>query len=268
MSQTKKYCRFEYRGRAQYGIVIGNEVHGLKNAPWINNDESGLVASLKKVKLLTPSVPKVIIGLSKSYKNSWEGKTAPKSVRWFIKPPTSAAADGEDVVLPPLVDEAKVECELVIVIGKSVKNADLEEASEAIFGYTLGNDIVGSTDSYHKLQGEPLDTKESVLGPGLKVGDNFEPFGPYIYTRIDWRNHAWTIKIDNDFKNKHIIYNGNTNDLLYTPAMIVSQMSQMMTLNPGDIISTGTAKSFIVSNGDVVTLEMEGIGKLQNKIVK
>lgn len=268
MSQKKKYCRFEYHGKAQYGIVIGDEVQGLKNAPWIDNDESGVVASLKKVKLLPPSEPQVIIGLSKSYKNSWEGKTPPKSVRWFIKPPTSAATDGEDVVLPILVDEAKVECELVIIIGKTVKNGNLDEASKAIFGYTLGNDIVGSTDSFHRLQCEPLDTKEGVLGPGLKVGDKFEPFGPYIYTGIDWRDHAWTIKIDNDDTNKHIIYNGNTNDLLYSPALIVSQMSQMMTLNPGDIISTGTAKSFVVSNGDVVILEMEGIGKLQNKIVK
>ena len=268
MSQTKQYCRFEYNGKIQYGIVIGEKVHGLKEAPWLSNDESGVAVNLDEVRLFYPSEPNVIIGLSKSYKTSWENKTPPKFVRWFIKPSTSAAGDGEEVVLPALVDEAKVECELVIVIGKTVKNADMEEASKAIFGFTLGNDIVGSTDSFHKLQGEPLDMKEGVLGPGLKVGDKFEPFGPFIYTGIDWRDHGWTIKIDNESTNKHIEYDGNTNELLYPPALIVSQMSEMMTLKPGDIISTGTAKSFLVSNGDIVTLEMDGIGKLINKIVK
>lgn len=105
------YCRYD-DGNIHYGKVVGNSIHELQNAPWEGISETGKISKINEVKILTPTEPKVIIGLGKSYAESWVGKTIPKSVRWFIKPPTAAAANGEDVVLPPTLDEAKIEPEL------------------------------------------------------------------------------------------------------------------------------------------------------------
>ena len=264
-AQVEKYCRYN-DGESHYGKVVGDVIYELNNAPWQGGTETGESVNLTDVKLLAPSEPSTIIGLGKSYSESWIGKVIPKGVRWFIKPPTAAAANGDDVVLPPLLDEVKVEPELVIVIGKKIKNADEQEAEQAIFGYTVGNDIVGLVDSYHKLQGDPLDMPESILATGLKACDGFQPFGPFIYTGIDWKNHNVMLDVEYDNSDETIHHEQNTKTFLYTPAKIVSDISKVLTLSSGDIISTGTIKSFPVRPGAVVKITIDGMGQLINKI--
>jgi 2-keto-4-pentenoate hydratase/2-oxohepta-3-ene-1,7-dioic acid hydratase in catechol pathway len=260
------YCRYESNHTVNYGEVEDNIVYQLDNAPWMGGVKTGKSISLEDVKLLHPSEPQVILGLGGSYKNSWKEKNPLKTVRWFLKPPSAAASPDDSVFMPLALDELKVETELVIVIGETVKNADEMSAEKAIFGYTIGNDIMGYIDSYHKIEGEPLDTPENLLGPGLKIGDGFAPFGPFIYTDIDWRNRDWYLKVENISTGKEIIHSDNTNNLVYTPAKIVSDLSKVLTLNPGDVIFTGTSKSLVVGEGDTVTVELEGLGKLINYI--
>lgn len=266
-AQEEIFCRYN-DGENHYGKITENIIRELNNAPWDGGTETGKVVKLGDVKILYPSEPKTIIGLGKSYSESYVNKTIPKSVRWFIKPATAAAADGDDVIMPPTLDEVKVECELVIIIGKKIKNADEEEAQDAIFGYTLGNDIVGFVDSYHRLQGDPMDMTESILGPGLKACDGFQPFGPYIYRGIDWKNRNVELDVSYDNSNEKIHHEQNTKTFLYTPAKIVSDLSNVLTLSPGDIISTGTIKSFPVRDGANVKVTIEGMGELNNKIVR
>jgi len=268
MSAQTKYCRYEYNNSINYGIIKGKIIFKLNQAPWNEGVKTGELVELKKVKLLYPSEPQIIIGLAKSYKESWKDKTPPKTVRWFIKPHSSAASPEDNIILPPSLGAVKVEVELVIVIGKKVKNANLKEAGEAIFGYTLGNDIVGSVDSYHKIQGEPADMPEKVLATGLKDGDGFEPFGPVIVTNFDWKNSIRKMNISNSETGKNINYKNPTSGLLYSPEKIVSDLSKVFTLFPGDIISTGTTKSFLSQPGDVVTISIDGIGKFFNKVIK
>jgi len=261
------YCRYEYENKVHYGEVVDNLVYELDAAPWLGGSKTGQVVEIEEVKLLHPSEPQVILGLGGAYKNSWEGKTPLKTVRWFLKPPSAAVSPGDDIILPKSLDEVKVEAELVIVIGKKVKDADEQTASDAIFGYTIGNDIMGSADSYHRIEGEPLDTKENLLGPGLKIGDKFAPFGPFIYTNIEWQDRGWSLIIENSKTNKKLVHKDNTSNLVYPPAKIVSDLSKVLTLNPGDIIFSGTSKSMIAGNGDVVTVTIEGLGKLLNRII-
>jgi len=262
------YCRYSFNNQIHYGKVDGQVIHTLDKAPWNGGQKTGETVPLNKVRLLHPSEPRVILGLAGSYQEAWKGKQPYKTVRWFTKPPGAAASPGDDVVLPASLDEVEVEVELVIVIGKKVKDATEAEAKEAIFGYTVGNDIVGSVDSYHRLQGEPLDQKETLLAPGLKIGDRFEPFGPFIYRGVDWRNRKRTLRITNPKTHKNTLYEHTTSHLVYSPEKIVSDLSKVLTLWPGDIISTGTTESFPAVDGDVVEVSIEGLGSLRNKIVK
>jgi 2-keto-4-pentenoate hydratase/2-oxohepta-3-ene-1,7-dioic acid hydratase in catechol pathway len=218
------------------------------------------------VKLLHPSEPKVIIGLGGSYSDSWKDKKPYNSVRWFLKPPSAAASPNDTVNIPVAVDAIKVEVELTIVIGKTVKNATEQEAEKAIFGYTIGNDIVGWTDSYHEKEGEPKDQKEPLLGPGLKIGDRFAPFGPFIYTNFNWKNRERKMLVTDISGNEKINTSHNTSKLVYSPAKIISDLSKVLTLSPGDIVMTGTNKSYVVVDGDIVSVSVEGLGTLTNTI--
>ncbi len=266
--QEEVYCRFQWKDKINYGKVEGKEIHILDKAPWQNGKETGQNLTLDKVKLLNPSEPSLIIGLSKSYKESWKGKTPPKNVRWFIKPPTAAGAPGDDIVIPPSFDAIKVEVEMVIVIGKKVKNADEAEARDAIFGYTTGNDVVGTVDSYHKVNGEQADLAENVLATGLKISDGFEPFGPFIHRNMDWKNRERIMEVINSVTGeKEVDYKNSTSSLLYSPAKIVSDLSKVLTLNPGDIISSGTSKSFPAKGGDIIKINVEGLGGFNSKVV-
>ena len=268
LSQVKQFCRFEHINGVSFGEVIDEKIHQLDNAPWLEYEFTGLVFDAADIKLLHPSEPQVIIGLGGAYKNVWVDKTPPKTVRWFIKPPTCAASPNDNVVIPPSLDEVKVESELTIVIGKRVKNVDETEAENAIFGYTIGNDIVGNKPSYLKVNDETEESAGPLLAPGLKICDKFAPFGPYVFTGVDWKDRAWSLTITNDETGKKIVHEDNTSNLVYSPAKIVSDLSKVLTLNPGDIILTGTSKSYVASDGDKVVVEIEGLGKLENMIVK
>ncbi len=264
----KKYCRFEHGNKVQYGIVEGSFIHALDKAPWVGGTKTGDTYSTTRVKWLCPSEPWIILGLGKSYKQAWKGKMAPKTVRWFLKPPSSAGNPGDDIKLPEAVDAVKVEVELVIVIGKQVKNASPKEAEAAIFGYTIGNDVVGDKASFLEKNGEAEDAAGALLGPGLKIGDGFQPFGPFIFTDFDWKNMKKSLIVRDTSGNIKDTYQESTSDLIYSPEKIVSDLSKVLTLNPGDIISTGTGKSLVAGEGGEVIISIDGMGSVTQKIVR
>lgn len=268
MAQQQKFCRYKADGKIFYGVVKDGEIHRLTSAPWNDFKETKETIPIKSVKLLNPTKPELIAGLIKSYKQGWKHKNPPSTVRWFIKPPNAAGVPGDDIVLPASLDEIKVEVEMIIVIGKKVKNANEKEAEEAIFGYTLGSDIMGNPASFHKLNNEKPDDNETGLSLGLKSGDGFEPYGPFIYKDISWKDRKTFLKVTNSSGKLIVDYTDNTSNLLYTPAKIVSDLSKVMTLSPGDIISSGTGKSFIVKAGDTIHLGIIGLGKFSARVVK
>lgn len=262
------FCRYQAGDQTCYGRVQGDTIHQLSSAPWDGGVETGHIIPVTKVKLLHPSEPRIILGMSGTYQEAWASVNPFKTVRWFLKPPSAAASPGDDVVLPAALDELLVETELVIVIGKTVKNADPPTAKQAIFGYTVGNDIVGSVTSYHAIAGEPLDQPETLLSSGLKMGDRFSPYGPYIYTNVDWNNRNRRLVVKNPATNKEIVYEHNTNRMIYPPEKIVSDLSKVMTLNPGDVIFSGTTQALPAREGDIMEVSVEGLGTLMNRVTK
>ncbi len=267
-SDQEVYCRYQAGDTIFYGRVYnGDVIHQLSAAPWDGGKETGHIIDVKSAKLLHPSEPKIIFGISGSYKEAWpEGKKPFNTIRWFLKPPTSAAASEDDIILPASLDTLLVETELVAVIGKTIRNGSLEEAKEAIFGYTAGNDIVGDVTSYHRIQKEPLDQVETLLAPGLKIGDRFAPYGPFIYRGVDWKNRNRTLRITNEKTGKNLFYEHNTSNMLFPPEKIVSDLSRVVTLNPGDIIFTGTTKALPAEDGDLMEVTVEGLGKTVNRV--
>lgn len=267
-AQTKKvFCRYEKDKIINYGKVEGDIISQLDKAPWDGGKETGTKVNLNEVKLLTPSIPHVIIGLIKSYSDSWKDKQPPKTIRWFIKPPSAAATSGEDIILPDAVNQLKFENEMVIVIGKEIKNADTSEAKEAIFGYTVGADIEGDPDSYYKVHDEKPDPDKTALTLGLKIGDRFSPYGPFITQGIDWKKSMKQVHIENKKTGKDIRYEHNISDLMFSPSEIVSQLSKVLTLMPGDVIFSGSAKAFVAQPGDELNLSIDGLGSMMNKVI-
>ncbi|MCB0474127.1 MAG: fumarylacetoacetate hydrolase family protein [Flavobacteriaceae bacterium] len=268
MMAQEVFCRFKHDNQFMYGKVSGRYVLPLSKAPWNDGKVTGTPILLSTVELVHPSEPRVILGLGGSYRNSWKGKEPYKSVRWFLKPASASASPGDTIYIPEAVDVLKVEAELGIIIGKTIKNASESEAKKAIFGYVVVNDITGLTDSYHEKQGEPNDQREPLLGPGLKLGDRFSPFGPFIYTNIDWKNRERKIVITDALGKVKTETSNNTSNLVYPPEKIVSDLSKVLTLSPGDVIMTGTDGSYEVIDGDTVCISVEGLGTLTNTIKK
>ena len=260
-AQANTFCRFEHAGEIAYGKVDGDRVHALSEAPWAGGKPTGEAYDLDQVNLLAPSEPSLIAGLAGAYRQAWPDGGQTPAVRWFIKPPGSSAAPDAPLVLPDYLDEIKVEVELVIVIGETVKNASPEEARSSIFGYTLGNDVVGQVSAYQRLTGDSSDRKENVLAPALKGGDGFAPFGPFIHTNIDWQNRERSLEVTSDDPERVVSDHTNTSDLIYEPEKTVSDLSKVMTLRPGDVIFTGTNKSFPLRAGDSVKISIDGIGE-------
>jgi 2-keto-4-pentenoate hydratase/2-oxohepta-3-ene-1,7-dioic acid hydratase in catechol pathway len=259
------FCRFQANEEVHYGRVAGSTIHVLSGAPWLGGQETGESTALEDAVLLPPSEPRNIIGIAGAYASP--DSNPPLTSRWFAKSASGAATNGDKVIIPASLDALKVEVELVIVIGKLVKNASPDEAAASIFGYATGTEIFGFVESYHRVAGEDRGRMESLLAPALKLGDNYAPFGPFIYSDVDWRNRKRTLSISTPSGKVRESYEHNTSGLLYPPRKIVSDLSRVLTLEPGDLIFSGTSKAFIVKAGETVTTEVEGFGILKNVIV-
>jgi len=261
------YCRVVgSTGAAVYGRVEGQVVYLLDAAPWRGGRETGATTPLAGAKLLPPSEPRNILCLANSYVG--KEKVPPKYIRWFAKNSGAVATDGDTVEIPPVVDQLKGEVEIVIVVGRRLKHATEAEAREAIFGYAPGNEIFGFSEAFQKVNGEDPARNEVMLAAGLKLGDKFAPFGPFIHRGSAWTNRLRTLAVTNPATGKKQTYRGDCSGFLYTPERVLSELSKVLTLEPGDIIFTGTERALVLDPGDEVTVEIEGLGRLTNHIVR
>jgi 2-keto-4-pentenoate hydratase/2-oxohepta-3-ene-1,7-dioic acid hydratase in catechol pathway len=169
----------------------------------------------------------------------------------FMKPPTAVIGDGEIIIYPPQTQELHYEGELGIVIGKKTRNVSVEEAQDCIAGYTCSNDVTAR--DLQRLDGQWTRSKSF---------DTFCPLGPRIVKNIDPTNLAITTRVNSVTKQ-----NSNTNQMIFNAYKLVSFISAIMTLLPGDVISTGTPPGVgELQVGDVVEVEIEGIGILRNTV--
>jgi 2-keto-4-pentenoate hydratase/2-oxohepta-3-ene-1,7-dioic acid hydratase in catechol pathway len=250
-----KIARFSHSDTMAFGIIDDDELVVLKGDPmFAGYDPTGDRVPLREVKLLAPVIPRSkVVGMAWSYFASREGQLAaePSEPRFFLKPNTAVVGPGDPIVLPAQSADVRVEGELALVIGKIIKNVSVEDVEDAIFGYTIANDVTA------------VDLRERDEGLArAKSFDSFCPLGPVIETEFDWTGLSLRGRI-----NGRPFQSGGAALLKHTVAEMVSFVSGAFTLLPGDVIligAQGTAAAIV--DGDTVQIEIEGIGVLSNPV--
>ncbi len=251
-AQTTKYVRYDYEGTIAYGVLQGDSIQELKNDFLQSTETTGRTVALADVKLLAPVEPRKVFAVGFNYQSHLGSREIPKTPPIFLKLPTCIVGPGDDIVIPEGARAVQYEAELVLVIGKTAKNVSVEEARDRIFGVTCGNDVSARAWQQSDLQW--------FRG---KAPDTFGPIGPCVVTGLDYDNLLLQGRLNGETGQKQ-----RTSDLIHDSAAIVSFISQTVTLEPGDVIFTGTPGSTkSVKSGDVVEIELEGVGVLSNPVV-
>lgn len=255
MRVVTKYTRFRSGSTVAYGILDGSVVRELRGGLFDPPEETGVTYALESVTPLAPVVPGKILAVGLNYKSHLGGRPQPATPEMFYKPVTALQDPEGPIVMPRDVTDLHYEGELVVVMGKPVRNASREEAGAAIFGVSCGNDV--SERNWQHGAGKDLQWWRA------KGCDTFAPLGPVIATGIDYGNLLLQTRL-----NGEVVQKQYTADLIFDCPAIVSWISNWVTLLPGDIIYTGTPGSTRkLAPGDVVEVEIDGIGVLRNPVV-
>ena len=256
-----RIARFVADNDPMYGIVEGEAgseiVTVIKGDPFFNGVEPTTIKyPLDDVRLVAPIIPRSkIIGVGRNFTEHARelGNEVPESPLLFLKPNTSVVGPNEPIVLPEFSEEVSYEAELCVVIGRICKDVPEERVGEVIFGYTCGNDLTA---------------RDVQQGDGqwarAKGFDTSAPLGPWIETELD--PDDLTIK---GWLNGELRQDGNTNQMVRGVRELVSIVSHAFTLLPGDVIMTGTPAGVdVLASGDRFDVEIEGIGRLSNPVVR
>jgi 2-keto-4-pentenoate hydratase/2-oxohepta-3-ene-1,7-dioic acid hydratase in catechol pathway len=252
------YCRFEHAGRTAYGIVDGDQVTPLDVDLFGDHKPSGKPAPLADVRLLAPVLPRKILAAAVNYQSHVPSGSsvlkddgAPKIPQLFLKPTSSVIGPDDTIVLPVEARRVDAEGEVVAVIGRKCRKVTAEQALDYVFGYTAGNDL-----SARHWQ------RDDIQWWRAKGSDTFSPLGPFIATGLDATNITLHTRV-----NGAEVQSGNTSDLIHSIAAMIAFASQVMTLEPGDVLYTGTpGEPPKLNDGDIVEIEVEGVGSLRNPV--
>ncbi len=228
---------------------IGHRV--LTAAPWHGGVPTG---ELRSGRLLAPVEPTKIVGIGSNYRDhaAEMGKPVPAQPKIFLKPPSSVAATGDRVAIPPITQRVDHEAELGVVIGRRCSRVRVEDALAHVWGYTCVNDVTARDFQ-----------REDGVFARAKGFDGFCPVGPAVVQGLDPRALGVRARVNDALRQ-----DGNTRDMVFGVADLVAFVSSVMTLEPGDLIATGTPAGVgpLVA-GDVVTIEIDGIGALTSHVV-
>lgn len=248
-----KFARFLENGVISYGVVEGEEIIKINGSIFEAHQLTDQRVSLDQVELLAPVVPGKLVAIGLNYKKHAEemGKSLPEEPMMFLVSPTAVVGPGETIQLVNPEHRNDHEAELAIVIGKRASEVAIDEALEYVFGYTLCNDV--SDRVLQKKDGQFTRAKSFAT---------YKPLGPVIATGIDPDRSPIQLRVNGEVRQ-----DSNTNDMIFSASEIVSIVSQVMTLEPGDVIITGTPSGVSpLFEGDVVEVEIDGIGVLSNKV--
>ena len=247
--------------KPKYGWLLGDKVGEIGGNVFGRYRRKEAEMPLAEVKLVAPSEPSKIICVGRNYvEHARElGNEVPKVPLIFFKPPSSVISNGDTVILPPQSAQVEHEGELVVVIGKRGRSITAENAKKYILGYTIGNDVTA-----RDLQ------KSDGQWTRAKGFDTFCSFGPWIDTEFDPADAVLTCRV-----NGEVMQDGNTRDMIFDIPTIIESLSAGLTLEPGDIISTGTPSGVgfarvppvFLKPGDKVEGEVEGVGTLAVEVV-
>ena len=255
-----KFCRFitkaDSRGRdqARYGILDGDHVQEISAAPWDEWTQTQHSEPLPTVQLLAPVEPRKIVCVGRNYSaHAAElGNDVPKEPMIFLKPSTAIVGPSEPIVLPKYSQRVEHEAELGLVIGSKCSHlADNDDPLSYVLGYTCVNDVTA-----RDLQ------KADVQFTRAKGFDTFCPVGPHIETDLSPDD-----LLVEGLVNGQSRQSGKTSLMVFPPAFLVRWISRMMTLEPGDLIATGTPSGVgPLAANDVVEVRIAGIGVLRNPV--
>lgn len=248
---------YEVGGGVHYGSLEVGALRRLARWPFDSLELTGTVDRLDHAKLLAPIQPPRLFGVGLNYVSHIHesDQPAPAIPMLFMKPGTAVIGPEEPIVYPREGKNVHYEGELAVVIGRKTRRIDERHALEHVLGYTCANDV-----SERVIQSAEMKMGCLLIG---KSFDTFCPLGPVIATGLDPTNLDLTTRLNGQVRQRI-----NTSDLLFSAARLVSYLSQAMTLLPGDVIITGTPAGVgPVKPGDVIEVEVSGIGVLRNPVV-
>lgn len=247
-----RFVRFQVNGEApRFGWLHEDMIGEIQGDLFASYRRKKTSIPLKDARLLAPSMPSKILCVGRNYvEHARElGNEVPKVPLIFMKPPSAIIADGETILLPPQSQQVEHEAELVIVIGKRGRRITVEEAKEYILGYTIGNDVTAR--DLQKTDGQ---------WTRAKGFDTFCPLGPWIDTDFDPSDAVITCRVNGQMRQM-----ASTRDMVFGIGTLVAYISSFSTLEPGDLIFTGTPAGVgELRAGDEVEVEIEGLGVLKN----
>jgi 2-keto-4-pentenoate hydratase/2-oxohepta-3-ene-1,7-dioic acid hydratase in catechol pathway len=255
---AQRYVRVQNQeGIIYYGLLqISLDVQVLDAPPWLQGQPTDLNLEPDSYQILAPCSPSKIVAVGKNYADhaAEMGTDVPSEPLIFIKPPTSIIASETEIKYPPQSQRVDYEGELALVIGDRTIDCTPEEAHSKIWGYTIANDVTA-----RDLQ------KSDGQWTRAKGFDTFCPLGPWIVRELNPGARLQTFLNEDALP----VQSACIDQMVFPPDFLVSYISQVMTLQPGDVVLTGTP--FGVGElhvGDRVRVEIEGIGRLENTVTK
>ena len=247
-----KFARYLAHGQVRYGVVDGDTLREITTTPFEDHQVTDHTHPVSEVKLLAPAQPSKMLAVGLNYSSHLHDRPAPQQPLIFIKTTSSMIGPGDAIVRPNDIETLDEEAELVIVIKSRCRNVSKADAAKYILGYTCGNDVSG---------------REWQRGDGqwwrAKSSDTFSPVGPYISDELDPGNVMLRARV-----NGNEVQAESTSYLVFDIPTIIEWTSRRMTLEPGDMIFTGTpGEPAHLQAGDTVEIDIDGIGVLSNPVV-
>ncbi|WP_414541151.1 fumarylacetoacetate hydrolase family protein [Nostoc sp. CCY0012] len=253
---AQRYVRVQNQeGKIYYGLLqLSLNVQVLDAPPWLKGEPIDLILEPKNYQILTPCSPSKIVAVGKNYTEHAEemGTKVPSEPLLFLKPPSSIIASETEIKYPLQSQRVDYEGELALVIGDRTCNCTVEEAQTKIWGYTIANDVTA----------RDLQQKDGQW-TRAKGFDTFCPLGPWIVRELNPGARLQTFLNDDPTP----VQSACIDQMVFPPEVLVSYISQVMTLLPGDVVLTGTPVGIGPMHiGDRVRVEIEGIGRLENTV--
>jgi 2-keto-4-pentenoate hydratase/2-oxohepta-3-ene-1,7-dioic acid hydratase in catechol pathway len=251
-------ARYRAGGAIHFGRRERDGYVRLTGPPWMSGRDTQRFDPAASVELLAPVAPGKIVCIGLNYRahiaesaSLTPGAAASDEPLLFLKPPSSVIGPGQPIRYPPGVERLDPEAELAVVIGCRVRHADEATARAAISGLTCFNDV--SARDYQRRDGQ---------WTRAKGFDSFAPLGPWVAVGLDTHGLDVICRVNGALRQR-----GNTADLLFGVPFLIRYISRIMTLEPGDVIATGTPAGVApIRIGDRVEVEVEGVGVLENPV--
>ena len=254
------FARFRHGGGIAHGVLEGNALRPIEGDLFGEHRVTAGRIPLADAVLLAPVEPRKILAAAVNYQSHvpsgsavLKSDEAPAIPQLFLKPSSSVVGPGDTIVLPAEARRVDAEGELVAVIGRTCRRVTPERALDHVFGYTCGNDV-----SARHWQ------RDDVQWWRAKGSDTFSPIGPVIATGLDPAHIDLRTRVNGE-ERQH----ATTALLIHGVAQMIAFASQVMTLEPGDLLFTGTpGEPPRLEDGDVVEVEIQGIGLLRNLVAR